>query len=70
MYAVSQILDKQKGEQDEWLYLVKWTGYSDQTWETADDLMPGARHVLSKFNEKWTAENNQRPAKRRKKGGQ
>lgn len=67
VYAVSEILDKQKGEQDEWLYLVKWTGYKEQTWEIADDLMPGARYILSKFNEKWSVENSGRPAKRRKK---
>ena len=44
---------------------MKWKGWDDDTWETAETLRDGAAHMLSKFNNESNPM-NQKPKKKRK----
>lgn len=65
VYKVRKIKQKRMSEDRAWEYLCEWVGYDDETWESAETLRDGANHMLNAFNEKWSKNNNGRPASKR-----
>ena len=65
VYYVDKIVDQRKNENDQWEYLVKWTGYpeSENTWE------PAANVTQKSLRELWATTKQiprRRGARRRK----
>lgn len=65
VYYVDKIVDQRKNENDQWEYLVKWTGYpeSENTWEPATNV---TQKSLREFWEKTKQIPRRRGARRRK----
>ena len=65
VFEVEKILKKRTAASGIAEYYVKWKGWDDDTWETAETLRDGAGHMLSKFNDESNPM-NQKPKKKRK----
>ena len=67
VYEVRRIKRKRKSDSNEWEYLCKWVGYSDESWESASTLRIGAKEMLNKFNENRSSHNRGMPLNKRAK---
>ena len=66
-YEVEEIRDKQRGEDDEWLYYVKWVGWESDTntWEPRAHL-EDAKEKLEEFEAKWRKRQDDKHERRRR----
>ena len=66
-YEVEEIRDKQRGEDDEWLYYVKWVGWESDTntWEPRAHL-EDAKEKLEEFERKWRKRQDDKHERRRR----
>lgn len=66
-YEVEEIRDKQRGEDDEWLYYVKWVGWESDTntWEPKAHLVE-AKEKLEEFERKWRRRQDDKHERRRR----
>ena len=60
-------MKKERDVNNEWVYLVKWTGYSEKTWEDAATLRTNALDILNAFNRKWSNQFIKGPKSKRKR---
>ena len=67
-YEVEAIRDKKRGDDDEWLYYVKWLGWDsdDNTWEPRAHV-EDVKEILEEFERKWKKRQDDKHKRRMEK---
>jgi len=66
IYEVEEIRDKRRGEDDDWLYYVKWVGWDSDTntWEPREHLAEDCKEKLDEFERRWKKRQERKEEKR------